>query len=104
MNYYRYTFAEHGRHDGYTGSVTGYYEIAPDLSFVRSLEVFEDGIAYSFDLEHAADTFGILPDTEMDVEAAREIGDIEEIGGDEFERLWKDTAVINRETKSYLGG
>lgn len=100
MNYYRYTFTEHGRRDGYDGSVTAFYEVAPDMSFVRSLEVFEDGVAYSFDLEHAADTFGILPDTEMDVEAAKECGDIDEIGEDEFEQRWRETPVVNRETKS----
>ena len=65
MNYFRYTFAEHGRNDGYEGAVTAFYEIAPDMSFVRSLEIFEDGVAYSFDLDHAADTFGILPDLSL---------------------------------------
>lgn len=100
MKYYRYTFAEHGRNDGYTGSVTGYYEIAPDLSFVRSLEIFEDGVAYSFDLEYAADTFGILPDTDMDVEAVKKFGDISEMSSDEFERFWSETAVVNRKPRS----
>ena len=45
MKYYQYTFAEHGRSDDYIGSVTAYYEIAADMSFLRSLEIYEDGVA-----------------------------------------------------------
>ena len=98
MEYFRYTFAEHARCDGYEGSVTAFYEIAPDMSFVLSLEIFEDGIAYSFDLDHAADTFGMLPDAEMDMDAAREFGDLSEIANEEFEQKWRETTVINRPT------
>lgn len=99
MQYFRYTFAEHGRRDGYDGSVTAFYEITSDMSFVRSLEIFEDGLAYSFDQDHAADTFGILPDADMDVDAANEFGDLAEISKEDFEKKWKDTTAINRKPK-----
>ena len=100
MKYYRYTFAEHGRKDSYKGSVTVYYEVAMDTSFVRAIEIFEDGIAYSYDLDHAADSFGQLPDTEMDIEAARAFGGLSELGRDDFERIWEQTSAVNRPEQS----
>ena len=98
MQYFRYTFAERGRRDGYDGSVTVFYEIASDMSFVRSLEIFDDGLAYSFDLDHTADTFGILPEAEMDVQAAEEFGDLSQITAETFQKKWRDTRVVNRQS------
>jgi hypothetical protein len=95
MRYYRYITEEHARSE-IKGEMTAYYEIADDQSFVRSLEVYPDSVAYSFDATHRADQFGMLPDAVMDAAAAAEYGVIAEISKEDFERFWSSTKVANR--------
>src|SRR5882724_2056893 len=94
MHYYRYITKEHARMD-IGGEMVAFYEIADDSSFVRSLEIYADGVTYSYDQQHAADEFGILPDALMDVEAAAGFGAISDLSKDEFEQIWRDTKGMN---------
>jgi len=95
VKYYRYIFQEHARPD-YAGSVTAYYEISPDNSFSRSLEVYDDGVAYSYDDSHESDEYGILPDAEMDEESAHDFGELTSLTLNQFNGIWTATAVNNR--------
>ena len=95
MRHFRFTTEEHSRTD-VTGEMTAYYEVAGADRFTRSLELYADGMAYSYDLEHPADASGFLPDAEMDAAAAAEVGTIAEISASEFERIWRETEVTNR--------
>lgn len=95
MRYYRFTTEEHARTEA-GGELAIYYEVQDDGMIVRSLEVYDDGIAFSYDLEHPTDECGSLPDAEMDVAAAAEFGTISEITEIEFKRQWHRTEVANR--------
>ncbi len=95
MRYYQFITEEHARTD-VGGEMTAYYEVADDHRIVRSLELYPDGVAYSYDLGHPADDFGVLPDAEMDVPAASQFGRISEVTAAEFSRMWGDTKVSNR--------
>jgi hypothetical protein len=95
MRYYIYVTEEHARTE-IGGKMIAYYEVADDNRIVRSLELYRDGVAYSYDLSHSADEYGILPDTEMDVSAAAEWGAIVELSEGEFTDKWRDTNVANR--------
>jgi hypothetical protein len=63
MRHYQFITEEHARSD-VGGEMTAYYEVSDDNRIVRSLEIYSDGVAYSYDLDHAVDEFGILPDAE----------------------------------------
>jgi hypothetical protein len=76
--------------------MTAFYEVDDDQSIVRSIEIFPDGVAYSYDLEHCADQYGFLPDAPMDVAMASEFGTMAEISEVEFERFWTTTKFSNR--------
>jgi hypothetical protein len=95
MRYYQYITEEHARTE-VAGEMTAYYEVDDDNRIVRSLELYPDRVAYSYDLDHSADDFGILPDAEMDVSAASQFGRISEVAEAEFGRVWRDTKVSNR--------
>lgn len=95
MRYYQFITEEHARAD-VCGPMTAYYEVADDHRIVRSLELYADGVAYSYDVEHAADDCGILPDAEMDVAAAAEVGAVVELSEGDFASKWRDTKVANR--------
>lgn len=95
MRYYQFITEEHARTE-VGGEMTAYYEVADDNRIVRSLELYADGVAYSYDLEHSADECGILPDAEMDVSAAAEFGAVSEVSESEFSTKWRDTKVSNR--------
>jgi hypothetical protein len=95
MRYYKYVTEEHARTE-VGGEMIAYYEVADNNRIVRSLELYRDGVAYSYDLNHSADEYGVLPDTEMNVSAAAELGSIAELSEDEIADVWRDTKVANR--------
>jgi hypothetical protein len=76
--------------------MTAFYELDDRNVFTRSMEVYQNGKSISYDLEHSADDYGILPDQDFDLEAAREFGELTEITSADFESVWNKIEPINR--------
>jgi len=69
------------------GPCTVYFEIGEDLWPVRQAEVFENGEMLSYDCAHWWDGYGMLSDCRRRRPGASG-GSGEEIGAEEFERVW----------------
>ncbi|WAC73756.1 hypothetical protein OU995_03165 [Roseateles sp. SL47] len=74
-----------------------YSEIEADGHWLRYVEVRADGTALRYDREHAADTFGVLPEGQWDeLEASQvEFGTVSAISAGLFEAIWRTTRCVN---------
>lgn len=95
MRYYRYVTAEHPRPE-VEGEMTAFYCVDDAGRIVSSIELYLDGLCLAYDTQHPADDHGMLPDAEMDVAAAGEFGEIEEIDAAEFSAQTRGIKAANR--------
>ncbi|MDA8403522.1 MAG: hypothetical protein M0Z56_04895 [Desulfobacteraceae bacterium] len=95
MKYYRFVTEQHMQEID-TGAMTAYYEVNSDNVFSRSMEVYQNGQSLSYDVDHTADDYGIMPDQDFDLEAAKEFGELTEISAQDFESVWSTIEPINR--------
>lgn len=95
MKYYKFVTEEHMQEID-TGPMTAYYEMNDEKTYTRSMEVYQNGQSLSYDLDHPADDYGILPDQDFDLDLAREFGELTEISAADFENAWKGNKPINR--------
>lgn len=71
------------------GRFTRYLEIGENLSAVRQVDVFENGLMLSYDQTHWVDGFSMLGDARMNRNHKRgRWGQSEEIESAEFEHVW----------------
>jgi len=74
-----------------------YSEIGADGLWLRYIEIRSDGMALRYDLEHAADQYGVLPEGEWrEAESSlREFGTVSSISAKLFEAVWSVTQCMN---------
>lgn len=93
MRYYKGRWDE-DRGDEFAswGASDWYFEVEPDETVVRQIEVYDGGIVLQYDQKHLDDRFGMLTDKPFDpvgfpcVEIARE----------EFDAVWASHTARNR--------
>jgi hypothetical protein len=69
-----------------------YFEVLPDNSVVRQMEVYDSGAVLQYDQQHIDDRFGMLTDQPFDAEGFP----CSQITADEFLSMWKAYAPANR--------
>ncbi len=71
-------------------SVEDYWEIADDGHVVRSIHVMADGTRRKYNEQHAADSFGALPEGVITDEmlADESFGEIALVSPSDFEAMW----------------
>lgn len=93
MRYFKRHWAE-DRGDEYAdwGTATYYFEVAPDGSPERQMEVYANGQVLQYDQQHVQDGFGKLADQPLPMDEFAPF----EIGGQEFEHAWTYWKPDNR--------
>jgi hypothetical protein len=83
---------------GIEEEVDDFWEIDEEGYVIRSVHVQPDGTHLKYDREHAADTFGVLPEGEITEEMLedRSIGKITFISLAEFDAMWQIKAKNER--------
>lgn len=86
MRYYQRAWA-----DGESGPEEWYFEVAPDGTVTRQMELRTDGTAFKYHPDHLEDTPGFLTDQPIDHAEFAEYG----ISPETFERAWIAHPGIN---------
>jgi hypothetical protein len=93
MRYYKGRWDE-DRGDEFAswGMSDWYFEVAPDGTVVRQMEVYDGGVVLQYDQQHLDDRFGMLTDQLFDSEGTP----VTPITQDAFELAWSTHAAANR--------
>ncbi len=93
MRYYKGRWDEN-RNDEFAswGASDWYFEVEPDKTVVRQMEVYDGGAVLQYDQRHLDDRFGMLTDQPLDAAGFPVV----EIARDDFERAWSTHDATNR--------
>ena len=92
MRYYRGRWDEdRGDQFAHWGASDWYFEVEPDNTVVKQMEVYDGGTVLKYDLQHLSDSFGMLTDKEFDP-----VGfPCTEIAREAFESAWSTHVASN---------
>jgi hypothetical protein len=93
MRYYKGRWDEH-RGDEFAswGASDWYFEVEPDKTVVRQMEVYDGGVVLQYDQRHLDDVFGMLTDQPFDATGFPVV----EIAPGDFESAWSTHHAANR--------
>lgn len=93
MRYYKGRWDE-DRGDEFAswGASDWYFEVEPDKTVARQIEVYDGGVVLRYDQQHLDDKFGGLTDKPFDAAGLP----VAEIARDDFERAWSTHTAANR--------
>ncbi|NNF57606.1 MAG: hypothetical protein HKN04_05130 [Rhodothermaceae bacterium] len=101
MQHYKFRWEElrGDRFDDW-GFCWDYWEVDDAGEFTRSVSVYDGGPILRYDEEHAADTYGQLPEGPLDPATLEpeHRAMLHEIELEEFERVWQQPGAINRDS------
>ena len=94
MSYFKRRWDEN-RGDEYSswGASVYYFEIAPDGTATRQMEIYDNGIVLQYHANHLEDIFGFLTDSSIDLLEFSQFS----ISRQEFETAWASHPPTNLE-------
>lgn len=98
MRYFKGRWTEH-RGDEFVawGCSDWYFEVRPDNSVARQIEIYDSGIVLQYDQQHVDDRFGMLTDQPFDTDGFP----CSQITAEEFQHAWKAHVPANRQADGY---
>jgi len=93
MTYFKRRWDEN-RGDEYAGWGCSdyYFEVIPDGTVIRQMEIYDSGVVLQYHPDHLTDTFGFLTDQSIDLSEFAPFS----ISRQEFEAAWASHQPLNR--------